>query len=92
MDHNNSLVCKIEGEQNEYVGNKINFSCDEKGLGKVKLMQSVLVQMLNNEFDLLGEKSPMTLAVAAQVLTKGGDRALALNLKDATNYQSGTAI
>ena len=85
-DLSSSFVCKEEGELKEYVGNKIDFSRNENGLGTVKFTQPVLVQKLEDEFVLPGGKSPTTPAVAGLVLSKGGDGTKALDSKAAMKY------
>ncbi len=58
----------------------------------MKFTQLVLIQKLGDEFDLSGGgQAPKTPAVAGQVLVKG-DGSGTLEGRDATKYQSGTAI
>ena len=87
-DLSNAFVCNPEDKLKEYVGNKIDFSHGENGLGTVKFMQPVLVQKLNDEFVLSGGKSPVTPAVAGQVLTKGGDGTQPLDASSTIKHRS----
>ena len=48
--------CKCEGELTEYVGSKIDIASNIDGLGTVKFTQPVLVQKLEDEFDLLTQR------------------------------------
>jgi hypothetical protein len=61
------------------------------GLGTIKITQPVLVQKLEDEFDLPSGKAPSTPAVAGQVLVRG-DGTGALEGAAVTKYRSGTAI
>ena len=91
LDLKDAFVCKFEGELKEYVGNKIDFSQNNDRLGTMKFTQRV-AQKLEDEFKLPSGILPKTPAVAGQVLLKGGDETNVFNLKDATKYQSGTAL
>ena len=51
----------------------------------------MLVQKLQDEFDLPGGKTPKTPVVPGQVLVKG-DGSDTLNPQDATKYRYGTAL
>ena len=92
LDLSKAFVCKPEGELKEYVGNKIDFSRNENGLGTIKFTQPVLIQKLVDEFNLLGGKTPVTPAIAGQVLSKGDSGTSALSPAEVTKYRSGTAI
>ena len=62
LDLEAKFTCKREGRLKEYVGSKIDLSRDENGLGKAKFTQPVLVQKLQDEFDLSGGRVPKTPA------------------------------
>ena len=83
--------CKCEGELTEYVGSKIDIARNSDGLGTVKFTQPVLVQKLEDEFDLPSGKAPKTPATAGQVLVRG-DGSGAIDGKESTKYRSGTAL
>ena len=61
------------------------------GLRRVKFTQPVLVQKLEDKFDLPDGVPPNTPAVAGQVLVKG-DGSGVLEGAEATKFRSGTAI
>ncbi len=44
---------------------------DENGLGTIKVTQPVLVQKLEETFDVPGGRDPRTPALAGQVLVRG---------------------
>ena len=73
------------------MGRKINLSRDENGLGKVKFTQPVLVQKLQDEFDLPGERIPKTLAAPGQGLLKS-DGSNNFHRQRVKMYRSGTEI
>ena len=52
------FVCKCEGAMKEYVGNKIDFGRNENGLGIIKFTQPVLIQKLEDEFELPNKETP----------------------------------
>ncbi len=52
------------------MGRKIDISRNESGLGKVKFTQPVLVQKLQDKFDLTGGRIPKTPAAPGQELRK----------------------
>lgn len=91
QDLESKFTCKREGPLKEYVGSKIDLSRDENGLGKLKFTQPVLVQKLQDEFDLSEGRIPKTPAAPGQELIKsnGGND---LHGKQVTTYRSGTAI
>ena len=91
QDLESKFTCKREGPLKEYVGSKIDLSRDENGLGKLKFTQPVLVQKLQDEFDLSEGRIPKTPAAPGQELIKsnGGND---LHGKRVTTYRSGTAI
>ena len=84
-------MSKCEGEMKEYIGNKVDVVRKSDGRAKIKVTQPVLVQKLQDEFELPGGKTPETQAVPAQVLVKGDDID-AFNMQDATKYCSGMAL
>ena len=90
LDLKSTFQCKLEGSLTEYVGRKIDVTCKENGIARIKFTQSVLLQKLKNKFmvPVIG-KVPTTLAVAGQVLVKG-DGSGTINRKEVTKYQSGT--
>ena len=69
-----AFVAKSEGVMKEYVGNKINVTCDSKtGLGVAKLTQPILIQKLR---DMLGKDEtsmhvPIKPAKPGEVIHKG---------------------
>jgi hypothetical protein len=90
-DLQSAFVSKSEGEMKEYVGNKVDVVRQSDGRAKIKITQPVLVQKLQDEFELPGGKTPKTPAVPGQVLVKG-DGSNILKPQDATKYRSGTAL
>ena len=82
VDLQEAFVCKCKGTMKEYVGNKIDFSTNNDGLGVAKL---------EDEFKLSSGKPPRTPAVAGQVLVRGSGNEQ-LHSKEATKYQSGTVL
>ncbi len=62
------FVCKCKEELNMYVGSKVDLTIDKNGLGTVKITQPVLVQKLEESFDVAGGKKLKTPAVVGQVL------------------------
>ena len=67
-----AFKCKPEGEMVEYAGsNKIDITHKSDGLGVIKFTQPVLIQKLEDEYDMPGGDPPKTPAVAGQVLVKG---------------------
>ena len=91
-DLKSAFVCKFEGELKEYAGNKIDFSQNAEGLGIVKFTQPVLIQKLEDEFELPKGALPRTPAVASQVLSKHGNDTELLGPTEAMKYQSGMAL
>eukprot|EP01082_Thalassiosira_pseudonana_P003604 g3149.t1 g3149 contig12:1513564-1518213(-) len=85
-----AFVCKSEGELKEYVGSKIDVMRKSNGLVAIKITQPVLIQKLEDEFDVSTGKAPGTPARPGEVLSKlhGGEL---LTSAAATNYRSGTA-
>mmetsp|Transcript_12683 Transcript_12683/g.27423 ORF Transcript_12683/g.27423 Transcript_12683/m.27423 type:complete len:222 (-) Transcript_12683:2590-3255(-) len=82
--------CKSEGEVKEYVGSKINIVRKSDGLATVKFTQPVLLQKLEDDYNLPSGRAPKTPAVAGQVLVKGDGSGM-VGAKDVTIYRSGTA-
>jgi hypothetical protein len=81
--------CKYEGPLSEYVGSKIDMKRSESGT-EIKITQPVLVQSLEDEFDLPEGKPPRVPATAGQILiTEPGG--VNLSKEDSTMYRSGTA-
>ena len=70
-DLNKAFACKSEGRLTEYVGSKVDMTRDENGLGTIKITQPVLVQKLEETFDVKGGRDPKTPALAGQVLVRG---------------------
>ena len=91
LDLEAKFTCKREGPLREYVGSKIDLSRDENGLGKAKFTQPVLVQKLQDEFDLSGGRVPKTPAAPGQELVKG-DGSNDLHGPAVKTYRSGTAV
>ena len=54
VDLSDTFICKFKGELKEYIGNKIDFTQAENGLGTANFTQPVLVQKLEDEFNLPG--------------------------------------
>ena len=69
-DLKKAFACKSEGRLKEYVGSKVDMTRDENGLGTIKVTQPVLVQKLEESFDVAGGRDPRTLALAGQVLVR----------------------
>jgi hypothetical protein len=87
-DLSKAFICKEEGPLKEFVGSKIDFSRNEKGLGTAKFTQPVLVQKLEDEYQVdVSAKPPKTPAVAGLTLVKG-DESGQLNEKDSTEYNA----
>ena len=63
-----AIVCKCKGTMKEHVGNKIIFCQKSEGFGIVKFIQPVLIQKLEDEFELPKGKPPFMPAVAGQLL------------------------
>ena len=91
QDLKSTFTYKQEGPLKEYVGSKIDLSRDENGLGKVKFTQPVLVQKLQDKFDLTGGRIPKTPAAPGQELIKS-DGGNDLHGQRVMMYRSGTAI
>ena len=70
-DLESAFDCKCEGELKEYVDSKIDIEWLSSGLGKVKFTNPVLVQKLEDEYDLPVRRHDRTPAVAGQVLVRG---------------------
>eukprot|EP00984_Skeletonema_dohrnii_P034690 scaffold33638_cov142-Skeletonema_dohrnii-CCMP3373.AAC.8 len=83
--------CKTEGQVTEYVGSKIDVVRKNNGLATVRFTQPVLVQKLEDEFDLPEGPAPRTPAREGLVLVRG-DGSGELGPEEATQYRSGTAI
>ncbi len=64
---------------------------DNNGLGTIKIPQPVLVQKLEETFDVAGGRYPKTPALAGQVLVRG-DGSDMLESVETTKFRSGTAI
>ena len=73
------------------MGSKNDLSRDENGLRKAKFTQPVLVQKLQDEFDLSGGRVPKTPAAPGQELVKG-DGSNDLHGPAVKAYRSGTAV
>ena len=71
LDLKDAFNCKSKGGLKEYMGSKIDITRNNDGLGTVKVTQPVLVQKLEDEFDLPSGKAPRTPASAGQVLVRG---------------------
>ena len=89
-DLSNAFQCKDKGELKDYVGSKIDIERFESGLATVKFTQPVLIQKLEDNFDLSGGQAPKTPVVAGQVLVRG-DGSGSLESFEATKYRSGVA-
>ena len=90
-DLEDSFECKCEGELKEYVGSKIDIVRKSDGLATVKFTQPVLIQKLEDEYELPGgTRTPKTPAAAGQTLVKG-DGSGTVSDEAATVYRSGTA-
>ena len=86
-----ALKCKPEGELVEYVGSNIDITRKSDGLGVITFTQPVLIQNLEDEYDLPGGDPPKTPAVAGNVLVKG-DGSDTLVGQEATKFRSATAV
>ena len=82
-----AFECKSEGEVKEYVGSKIDIVRKSDGLATVKFTQPVLVQKLEDEYDLPSGRAPKTPAFAGQVLVEGDGSGM-VGAKDATIFRS----
>jgi hypothetical protein len=85
------LTCKSEGKLVEYVGNKIDVVRHDNGLATAKFTQPVLIQKIEDGFDLGDGQAPKTPAVAGQELVQGDGSGKVEGL-EATRYRSGTAL
>jgi len=90
-DLNQAFVCKSEGRLTEYVGSKVEIKRNKDGLGTIKITQPVLVQKLEETFDVAGGRDPRTPALAGQTLVRG-DESETLGPAETTKFRSGTAI
>ena len=88
-DLEDGFECKYEGTLTEYVGSKIDIRRKSAGTS-IKVTQPVLVQSLEDEFDLPTGKAPRTPVPAGQVLVKKDD-GVNLDKRDTTKYRSGVA-
>ena len=88
-DIEEGFKCKYEGLLKEYVGSKIDINRGDDGT-EIKITQPVLVQSLEDEFDLPGGKAPKTPATAGQVLIHEPGE-VNLDTRASTKYRSGTA-
>ncbi len=61
------FACECKGELKEYIGSKVDLTCNKNGLGTVKVTQPVLVQKLEESFDVAGGRNPKTPALVGQV-------------------------
>ena len=66
--------CKSEGVLKDYVGSKMDIVQKSNGLATVKFTQPVLVQKLEDGYNLPSGKASKTPAVAGQTLVKGDKR------------------
>ena len=78
--------CDDTGEMQEYVGCKIKRNIEE---GWLKIMQPVLLQSLNDEFDLPKGADPKTPAVPGSILHKTETKSV-LTSNQQHEYQKGT--
>ena len=89
-DLKKAFVCKYKGELNKYIGCKADLSHDKNGLGMVNVTQPVLVQKLEESFDVAGGKNPKTTALVGQVLVRRDISGILGSVKT-TKFRSGTA-
>lgn len=85
------LDCKLEGPLKEHVENKIDTEKRPSGARKIKFTQLILVQKMEDKFDLPTGKVPRTPVVAGQKLTRE-DRSWKLDTTKTTKHQSGMAL
>ncbi len=90
-DLNKAFACKSEGKLTEYIGSKVDMTQDESGLDTIKIIQPVMVQKLEESFDVAGGRDPRTPALAGQVLVRG-DGSNMLGPVEMTKFRPGTAI
>ena len=85
-----AFKCKSEGELKEYVGSKIDIKRLPSGLATVKFTNPVLIQKLQDEYEIPTGRPSKTPAVAGQVLVKGDGSGM-IDGKQHKIYRSGTA-
>ena len=90
IDLHGAFECKSKGMLKNYVGSKIDIVRKSNGLATVKFTQPVLVQKLEDEYNLPRGNALKTPAVAGQTLVKG-DGSGTVGDHEATEYRSGTA-
>ncbi len=59
-----AFECKCEGELTEFVGNKVDVTHKPDGLKSIKFTQPVLIQKLEDEFELDLDKGPLPMIPA----------------------------
>ncbi len=69
-DLNKAFTCKSEGKLTEYIGSKVDMTRDKNGLGTIKITHPVLVQKLEETFDVKGGRDPKTPALVGQVIVR----------------------
>ena len=84
------FTCKHKGELSENVGSKIMIQHDEDGMGTVKFTQPVLIQKLEDEYELTGGSASRLPAMAGQVLIKGDGTGI-VDREWVKRYRSATA-
>ena len=67
------------------MGNKIEIKRESGKAAQIKLAQPVLIQKMEDEFQIPSGKPPKTPAVAGLVLVRG-DESQALGRKESTEY------
>ena len=85
------FACECKGELKEYIGSKVDLTCNENGFGRVKVTRSVLVQKLEESFNIAGGKHSKTPTLVGQILVRG-DGSDMFGPVETTELQSGTAI
>ena len=65
------FVCKCKGELKGYIGSKVDLTRNKNGLGTVKVTQPVLVQKLEESFDVAEGKNLKTSVLVSKVLVRG---------------------
>ena len=90
-DIKKAFACKSEGELKEYVRSNIDLTCNKNGVGTVKVTQHVLVQKLEESFDVAGGRNLTTPALAGKVLVRG-DISDLLGPVNTNKFQPGTVI
>ena len=84
-DLKKAFTCKSEGELKDYVGSKVDLTRDGNGLDTVKVIQPVLMQKLEESFDVAGDKNLKTPALVGQVLVRGDGSGM-LGLVETTKF------